>query len=90
LLWLRAAIEKGMTPMQGLLAATRNVAIGYGMAKDLGSLEPGKKADLVILDADPLADPANYAKVSAVYKDGLPVDRAKLPVKRIVTSVQDP
>lgn len=89
LLWLRAAIEKGMTPMQALLAATRNVAMGYGMAKDLGTLEPGKKADLVILDADPLADPANYAKVSAVYKDGLVVDRARLPVKRIITAEQD-
>ena len=86
--WQRAALEKGMTAMEGLLAATRNVAIGYGMAKDLGTLERGKRADLVILDADPLADPANYVKVSAVYKDGLPVDRAKLPVKRIITAEQ--
>ena len=86
LLWLRAAVEKGMSPMDALLAATRNVARGYGREKDLGTLEPGKKADLVILDADPLADPGNYAKLWAVYKDGLPVDRDKLPVKRIVTA----
>ncbi len=88
-LWLRAAIEKGMTPMQALHAVTRNVAVGYGMAKDLGTLEPGKKADLVILDADPLADPANYATASAVYKDGVLVDRARLPVKRIITAEPD-
>ena len=43
----------------------------------------------MILDADPLADPANYAKVSAVYKDGVPVDRARLPVKPIVTAEPD-
>lgn len=86
LLWLKAAIEKGMTPMDALLGATRNVAIGYGRDKDLGTLEPGKRADLVILSADPLADPANYAKVWAVYKDGAAVDRARLPVKRIVTA----
>jgi Amidohydrolase family len=46
------------------------------MEKTLGTLEPGKLADLVVLDADPLADIANTQKIAAVIKDGKIVDRA--------------
>jgi imidazolonepropionase-like amidohydrolase len=84
-LWLRAVVERGMAPMDALLAATRNVARAYGQSADLGTLEPGKRADLVILDADPLADPENYRRIAQVLKDGIPVDRDALPARRVVT-----
>jgi imidazolonepropionase-like amidohydrolase len=89
-LWLRAAIEKGMSPMAALQSATRNVAIAYGRENDLGTIEAGKKADLVILDADPLADPRNYARVRAVYKDGAEIDVAALPTRRIISRPKPP
>jgi imidazolonepropionase-like amidohydrolase len=85
-LWLESAVERGMAPMDALVAATRGVAEGYGRADDLGTLEPGKRADLVILDGDPLADVQNYGKVAEVVKDGVLIDRAALPRRRILTA----
>jgi len=55
--WLSAMEEKGMAPMELLRSATRNIALAYGMDRDLGTLEPGKFADFVILDANPLELP---------------------------------
>jgi len=65
--------------MDALLAATRNIAEAYGKADELGTLEAGKRADLLILDADPLADPRNYRRIVEVLKDGSRIDRAALP-----------
>jgi imidazolonepropionase-like amidohydrolase len=84
-LWLKAVIQRGMTPMNALLAATRNIAQAYGKAQDLGTLERGKRADLVVLEADPLADPSNYQRIVDVYKDGNRVNRDALPTKRIMS-----
>lgn len=78
-LWLEAVIERGMKPMDALLSATRNTAEAYGHLDELGTVEAGKRADLVILDADPLADPRNYRRISDVYKDGVRIDRSALP-----------
>ena len=85
-LWFQAAAERGWTPQQMLQAATRNVAIAYGVIGDLGTLERGKRADIVVLDADPLAGPITYKAITAVMKDGKFVDRARLPVKPIYTA----
>ncbi len=84
-LWLDAVIERGMAPMDALLAGTRNVAEAYGQAADLGTLEPGKRADLLVLAADPLADPKNYRRITHLLKDGALVDRDALPVRRILS-----
>ena len=62
--------QMGSTPMQALLMATRDAARGLGKEKDLGTVEPGKLADLLIVDADPLADLRNLGKVHAVMKGG--------------------
>jgi imidazolonepropionase-like amidohydrolase len=83
--WIRAAIERGLTPMDALLAATRNVAQAYGRSKDLGTLEVGKHADLLVLGEDPLANPDNYQRILDVYQDGLRIDRDALPTKHIMT-----
>jgi imidazolonepropionase-like amidohydrolase len=80
--WLHAAEELGMPPMDALLAATRNVAAAYKVDKDLGTLEPGKVADLLILDSDPLASAANYRSIRLVIKDGVVVNRDALPQAR--------
>jgi imidazolonepropionase-like amidohydrolase len=85
-LWMQAAVERGMAPMEALLCATRYVAEAYGQGADLGSLVPGKRADLVILEADPLADVANYRRVAAVMKEGELVDREALPLRRVLTA----
>ena len=64
------ANRKAMTPLEALRAATIAAAAKVGFAPDLGSVEPGKLADLVVLDADPLADIHNSVKVRWVVKNG--------------------
>jgi len=72
-------VEIGMTPMQAIVAATRNGAAAAFRSQDLGTIETGKIADLVLLDADPLADIHNIEKVNAVLAGGSPVDLKSLP-----------
>lgn len=88
--WLRAVHEKGMAPMEMLKAATRNVAAAYRKLNELGTLERGKIADVVVLDADPLADQENYARIHLVMKDGQVVDRDALPVNNVLTKLNAP
>ncbi|NNL29377.1 MAG: amidohydrolase family protein [Gemmatimonadetes bacterium] len=60
----------GMAPHEALKAATINVATGMGMAADFGSVEVGKVADLLVLDADPLADIRNSTAIHFVMQAG--------------------
>jgi imidazolonepropionase-like amidohydrolase len=85
-LWFEAVKEKGMKPMDAILAATRNIAAAYHKLDDFGTLEPGKRADLVVLDADPLEDLMNVRKIGLVMKDGVVVDRDALPLKPTLTA----
>jgi imidazolonepropionase-like amidohydrolase len=62
--------QAGLTPLQVLKSATVNAAATMGMENDLGRIAPGRLADLVILDADPLAKVSNLSKISRVIKDG--------------------
>jgi imidazolonepropionase-like amidohydrolase len=82
-LWCKATAEMGLSPMDIILAATRNVAAAYHKLDQLGTLEKWKLADLVILDADPLADINNIRKIFMVMKDGQVVERDRLPIKKI-------
>jgi imidazolonepropionase-like amidohydrolase len=67
---LELLVEAGLTPMEALQAATRNPAEFIGRLDSLGTVERGKIADLVLLDADPLADIRNTRKIRAVILGG--------------------
>jgi imidazolonepropionase-like amidohydrolase len=69
----------GMTPMQVIVAATRNSAEFLRIA-DAGTLQAGKSADFIVLDANPLDDIINTRRISAVILRGAAVDRAQ-PVR---------
>jgi imidazolonepropionase-like amidohydrolase len=88
-LWFHAMVEKGMAPMEAIVSATRNIAAAYHKLDQFGTLEAGKLADLVILDADPLQDIDNVRRILTVIKEGQVVDRDKLPLKRVLTAARD-
>ncbi|MGH7365969.1 MAG: amidohydrolase family protein, partial [Candidatus Rokuibacteriota bacterium] len=70
---LRLRVEAGATPLAVLTMATRNGARCLGIDRDVGTLEPGKLADLVVLEGDPLDDLGAVERVHAVYREGNPV-----------------
>jgi imidazolonepropionase-like amidohydrolase len=71
-------VEAGLTPAQALRAATLNPAIFVGADKTSGTIEAGKVADLVLLDANPLDDIANTRRIAAVFARGRYLDRGEL------------
>ncbi len=68
---LELLVESGLPPAAALAAATVNNARALRREADLGSIEPGKLADMVLLDADPLADIRNTRRISAVFRGGV-------------------
>ena len=75
---LALMVEAGLTPDAALSTATINAARMIGRDKDHGSIEPGKAADLLILDADPLADINNVRRIYRVVRGGTVHDPAQL------------
>lgn len=82
---IEGLVELGMTPMQALVAATANGARAARGLQDFGTLEKGKRADLLILTADPLADIRNIRQLHTIMRDGQSIDRARLPEKRVLS-----
>jgi imidazolonepropionase-like amidohydrolase len=68
----------GMSPGEALAAATREPAEFLGLADSVGTIETGKVADLLLVDADPLVDVGNLRRVRAVVRAGRLFDRAAL------------
>jgi imidazolonepropionase-like amidohydrolase len=71
-------VRAGYRPAEALRAATDGPARYLGAADSLGSIVPGQVADLVLLDADPLADIRNTRRIAAVILRGRVLDRARL------------
>ena len=71
-------VSSGMTPTQVIVSATRNGAAFLRM-NDTGTIAVGKNADLLVLDANPLDDIRNTRKISAVYLQGVAVNRTAAP-----------
>ena len=67
---LQSWVDGGISPFQTLRAATLYSAEALGIAKDLGTLEGGKLADLVIVDGDPLKNIKDVLKVQTVIRNG--------------------
>lgn len=68
---LALMVEHGLSPTQALVAATRSAAENLGLLHDIGTLEVGKLADLVIVDGDPVRDISATGRVVLVAKDGV-------------------
>jgi hypothetical protein len=75
-LW--SLVQGGMTPLEALRAATLNGAAYLGLDRDLGSLEPGKLADLVVVDGNPLADIRTSDRVRMTMVNGRLYDAATM------------
>jgi len=67
---MRALLDAGLTPMEVIEAGTRLAALVCGQEKELGTLEPGKLADIIILDGNPLTDIEAFTRISYVIIDG--------------------
>jgi len=71
-------VEAGFTPVEAIHIASFNGAQFMGEADRIGSIAPGKQADLVVIHGDPSANIADIEKVETVFKDGIGYDSAKL------------
>jgi len=75
---LEAMVRGGMTPLAALQTATLNPARYLGLQRSTGSIQAGSRADLVLLDANPLVNIPNVARIRAVVLSGRLLDRAGL------------
>jgi imidazolonepropionase-like amidohydrolase len=75
---LELLVEAGFTPVEAIKVATLNGAIYLGRDRTIGSIEPGKNADLFVVKGDPSKVIADVLNVELVFKDGIGFDSAKL------------
>src|SRR5207244_1003991 len=71
---LELLVQAGLTPVEALAAATSVPAARFGL-DDRGSIAPGKRADLLLVDGDPTTDIKATRRIAGVWKLGVPVDR---------------
>jgi len=64
-------VNAGMSPMEALMAGTVNAAVAGGIADTVGSLEPGKAADIVAMDKSPLEDISAVLRLHFIMRDGV-------------------
>ncbi len=75
---LELLVEEGFTPVEAIRIGTLNGALYLGRADRVGSIAPGKQADLVVIDGNPAADIADIRHVEMVFKQGVGYDPARL------------
>jgi imidazolonepropionase-like amidohydrolase len=73
---LQLLVQAGLTPMDAILCATRNAAEVLGDSKNRGTLEAGKRADFLLLAANPLDDIRNTTHLVAIYHGGKRIEPA--------------
>ena len=78
---LESLVGAGLTPYQALETGTRNIAAFFGTLPTTGTIEAGKQADLILLDANPLADIRNTAKQSGVMVRGRWLPKAEIEAR---------
>lgn len=71
-------VDDGFTPLEAIKIATRNGAIALGREKEIGSIEVGKEADLIVIDGDPSKNISDIRKVVWVFKDGVGFNSKRL------------
>ncbi len=74
-------VEAGLSPMDAIVAATRNGALALRKGDEMGTVEPGRLADLMLVSANPLEDVRNLRKIDRLMLNGEWVDRAALKLK---------
>jgi imidazolonepropionase-like amidohydrolase len=74
-------VDAGLSPMDAIVAATRNGALALKKGDELGTIEPGRRADLMLVSANPLEDVRNLRKIDRLMLDGEWVDRTALKLK---------
>jgi len=79
---LELLVEAGLTTLQAIQAATLLAARALNQEKEIGSVETGKFADLLILDANPFEKISNSRQIHLVLKDGRIFDPTKMKVSR--------
>jgi imidazolonepropionase-like amidohydrolase len=75
---LELLVSAGIPPLDVLRIATRNGAEALGILRDVGTIEAGKRADLVVLSADPLNSISNTRKIERVFLKGRPYEPRQL------------
>jgi imidazolonepropionase-like amidohydrolase len=75
---LRSYVAAGLTPYQALATGTRNVAVFLGNLEEAGTLEVGKRADLILLEGNPLSDISNISRRAGVMVGGWWLSRAEI------------
>ncbi len=78
---LQELVSAGLTPFEALETATRNAAAYFGTEAETGTIAPGKEADLVLLDANPLTDIRNTERIAGVMLDGRWLSAADLAAR---------
>jgi imidazolonepropionase-like amidohydrolase len=71
-------VRAGLSPAEAIVAATRNGALALGKLTELGTIEPGRKADLLLLRANPLDDVRHLRQIERIMQDGRWIDRVRL------------
>ncbi|MGH7529159.1 MAG: amidohydrolase family protein [Gemmatimonadales bacterium] len=87
---MRSMAAAGLTPQQILVAATRNVARYFGTEREFGTIAPGRRADLLLLEGNPLADLGNVARRAGVMVTGrwLPEAEIQARLERMAAAYQ--
>ena len=79
---LELYVEAGISPLEAITIGTLNAAKYLAREDELGTIEPGKWADMVLLEANPLDDIRNTQRVARVFKGGVEIDRNALQIPR--------